>query len=34
MGMDMYYARNKSLLFDIKIMLKTPMAIVGAKGSY
>jgi len=31
--MDAYYAKKKSLLFDIIIMLKTPWAMVTAKGA-
>ena len=32
--MDAYYARKKSLIFDILIMLKTPIAMITAKGAY
>lgn len=31
--MDAYYARKKSILFDILIMLKTPWAMVTGKGA-
>jgi lipopolysaccharide/colanic/teichoic acid biosynthesis glycosyltransferase len=31
--MDAYYARKKSLLFDILIMLKTPWAMITGKGA-
>lgn len=31
--MDAYYARKKSLIFDILIMLKTPWAMITAKGA-
>ncbi len=31
--MDAYYARKKSLVFDILILLKTPMAMVTGKGA-
>lgn len=31
--MDAYYARKKSLLFDILIILKTPWAMISAKGA-
>lgn len=31
--MDAYYARKKSLLFDILIILKTPWAMITAKGA-
>jgi exopolysaccharide production protein ExoY len=31
--MDAYYARKRSLIFDILIMLKTPWAMVTAKGA-
>jgi lipopolysaccharide/colanic/teichoic acid biosynthesis glycosyltransferase len=31
--MDAYYARKKSLVFDILIMLKTPWAMISGKGA-
>jgi len=31
--MDAYYARKKSILFDVLIMLKTPWAMVSGKGA-
>ncbi len=31
--MDAYYARKKSLLFDLLIILKTPWAMISAKGA-
>jgi lipopolysaccharide/colanic/teichoic acid biosynthesis glycosyltransferase len=31
--MDAYYARKKSILFDILIMLKTPWAMVSGRGA-
>lgn len=31
--MDAYYARKKSLLFDVLILLKTPWAMITAKGA-
>jgi len=31
--MDAYYARKKSLIFDVLIMLKTPWAMITAKGA-
>lgn len=31
--MDAYYARKKSLLFDILILLKTPWAMISGKGA-
>lgn len=31
--MDAYYARKKSLIFDLLIMLKTPLAMITAKGA-
>jgi len=31
--MDAYYARKKSLLFDILIILKTPWAMISGKGA-
>ncbi len=32
--MDMYYIRNWSLFFDLKILLKTPWAVIKAEGAY
>jgi len=32
--MDAYYARRKSLLLDILIMLKTPWVMISGKGAY
>jgi exopolysaccharide production protein ExoY len=34
MDMDVFYAKNKSLMLDLEIMIKTPMAILSGKGSY
>lgn len=34
MDMDVYYAEKKSLMLDLEIMIKTPMAILSGKGSY
>lgn len=31
--MDAYYARKKSIVFDIMIMLKTPMAMISGRGA-
>lgn len=31
--MDAYYARKKSILFDVLILLKTPWAMISAKGA-
>ena len=31
--MDAYYARKKSIIFDVLIMLKTPWAMITAKGA-
>ena len=31
--MDAFYARKKSLLFDILILLKTPWAMISGKGA-
>lgn len=31
--MDAYYARKKSIIFDILILLKTPWAMISAKGA-
>ena len=31
--MDAYYARKKSILFDILILLKTPWAMISGKGA-
>lgn len=32
--LDLYYARNWSLLMDIKIILKTPFVVLSGKGAY
>jgi lipopolysaccharide/colanic/teichoic acid biosynthesis glycosyltransferase len=32
-AMDAYYAKKRSLIFDILIMLKTPWAVITAKGA-
>ena len=32
--MDAFYARKKSILLDILILLKTPWAMIGGKGAY
>jgi len=32
-AMDAYYAKKRSLIFDILIMLKTPCAVITAKGA-
>jgi lipopolysaccharide/colanic/teichoic acid biosynthesis glycosyltransferase len=31
--MDAYYARKKSIFFDILILLKTPWAMLSGKGA-
>jgi lipopolysaccharide/colanic/teichoic acid biosynthesis glycosyltransferase len=32
--MDAHYAKNLSLWYDLKILLKTPLAVISAKGAY
>jgi exopolysaccharide production protein ExoY len=32
--MDAYYARKKSIIFDVLIILKTPWAMISAKGAF
>lgn len=32
--LELYYADNPSLLLDIRILMKTPAAIIGKKGAY
>ena len=32
--MDADYAKRRSLLYDLVIMLKTPLVVLGAKGAY
>jgi lipopolysaccharide/colanic/teichoic acid biosynthesis glycosyltransferase len=34
MDLESYYAKNANLLLDIKIMLKTPFAIIKGEGAY
>lgn len=31
---DLFYVRNKSIFFDIEILLKTPIAMITGKGAY
>jgi lipopolysaccharide/colanic/teichoic acid biosynthesis glycosyltransferase len=32
--MDIAYIRNRSLLEDLKILFKTPLAVIACKGAY
>lgn len=32
--MELYYAENRSLLMDLKILLKTPLAVIRKRGAY
>ena len=32
--LDSFYAREWSLMLDLKILLKTPLAVLSAKGAY
>ena len=34
MDMDVFYAQNKSFWLDMKIIFKTPLAIISGRGSY
>ena len=32
--MDLYYVRNRSIWLDLKILLKTPLAVISGSGAY